>query len=49
MEECKNCRKQSHDGIMLACPNCGATLCPGCAGLTQGICPYCYSTLDYFV
>ncbi len=49
MENCKNCKKKMIDGIMLACPNCGAMLCTDCADATWRICPYCYTTLDYFV
>ena len=47
MNECKNCKEKIIDGNMLECPNCGATLCTGCAEKTKRICPYCYSSLEY--
>ncbi|MBQ6980207.1 MAG: hypothetical protein IJQ07_06150 [Clostridia bacterium] len=49
MEKCKHCNKNLTNGIMLTCPTCGALMCPSCANGTQMICPYCYSTLDYFI
>lgn len=42
---CKNCGRAGED--MMVCPNCGADICESCAGRTDRICPYCYSTLDY--
>ena len=49
MENCKNCRQSLDNGIALRCPNCGATMCKHCATETKNICPYCYSTLDYYI
>ncbi|MBR5388838.1 MAG: hypothetical protein IK147_05210 [Clostridia bacterium] len=49
MTECKNCRKTLEDGNILACPNCGATICTDCARETRKICPYCYSDLDFYI
>ena len=47
MLNCKNCGIAGLD--MLVCPNCGANICATCAGQTENICPYCYSTLDFLI
>ena len=45
--ECKNCRNHFNSENERVCPACGAILCPTCAGMLGGLCPYCYTPLGF--
>ena len=43
---CSKCGKELPDEAKF-CPACGAILCPTCAGMLGGLCPYCYTPLGF--
>ena len=45
--KCKDCKSDIKEGYVVGCPNCGLTVCESCRDKTHGICPNCYSTLEY--
>ena len=47
MKNCSVCGEKLKDGYIVGCANCGYTTCDKCKGKTKGICPNCYSNLEY--
>lgn len=45
--KCKVCNNEIEEGHIVGCAVCGATVCEKCRDSHLGICPYCYSNLEY--